>query len=331
MEFSSWYTMYSDYKANNPRESFSWEEYYGCISSQRSKLLQANHNLPDNELAELRADFHTAMTEAMWYEHKRPYYKVYPKLVPYLQKLDLSVVKVEDLNFEFDCINLQFSTDNPLRVSPLSVRDSCFEILSIMLVSPGSLPGSDEKVVLVLIRGQQPSDTKQYSNMQAKLSSRSGDNIAECLEAQKHLIRDRGQFDNDAMVVCAEQSLQAALAVCCGAMLLSRDTDGLFEPDVLSKDMEKYLNTLDPKYVDKAHRRGKVGWTLGREMEVSPHYRHGHFVWLKEGVANREKGRFVWRKGHIVKREFVKKMPTGYLDTDKSTFKEEPHESNVHD
>jgi len=127
-----------------------------------------------------------------------------------------------------------------------------------------------------------------------------------------------------------EQSLQAALTVSCGAMLLSKDADGLFEPDVLSKDMEKYLDTLDPKYIDKAHRRGKVGWTLGREMEVSPHYRHGHFVWLKEGVANREKGRFVWRKGHLVKRELVKKLPTGFLDTDKNTFKEEHHESDVH-
>jgi hypothetical protein len=38
-------------------------------------------------------------------------------------------------------------------------------------------------------------------------------------------------------------------------------------------------------YVDKAHRRGKVGWNVGRHIEVAPHYRRPHMalVWTGTG------------------------------------------------
>ncbi|MFH1923922.1 MAG: hypothetical protein ABIP48_29025 [Planctomycetota bacterium] len=53
------------------------------------------------------------------------------------------------------------------------------------------------------------------------------------------------------------------------------------EPDVLSKDRPRFEQTGDEKYVTKAHRRGKVGWNVGRQIEVAPHYRRPHMalVW----------------------------------------------------
>ena len=44
---------------------------------------------------------------------------------------------------------------------------------------------------------------------------------------------------------------------------------------------------MTSKYVDKAHRRGKVGWNVGRHIEVAPHYRRPHMalVWTGTGRA----------------------------------------------
>ncbi len=36
----------------------------------------------------------------------------------------------------------------------------------------------------------------------------------------------------------------------------------MIEPDVLSKDRDKFETSGDARYVDKAHRRGKIGWNV---------------------------------------------------------------------
>jgi len=65
------------------------------------------------------------------------------------------------------------------------------------------------------------------------------------------------------------------------------------------------------KYVDKAHRRGKVGWNVGQSIEVIPHYRRPHMalVWTGHG---RVIPKIVPRKGSIVHREVVEKVPMGW-------------------
>ena len=35
------------------------------------------------------------------------------------------------------------------------------------------------------------------------------------------------------------------------------------------------------KYVAKAHRRGKVGWNVGRRIEVAPHFRRPHMTLVR--------------------------------------------------
>jgi hypothetical protein len=59
----------------------------------------------------------------------------------------------------------------------------------------------------------------------------------------------------------------------------------VIEPDVLSKDRDKFETSGDDRYVDKAHRRGKIGWNVGRRIEVAPHYRRPHMVLVWTGVG----------------------------------------------
>jgi len=100
------------------------------------------------------------------------------------------------------------------------------------------------------------------------------------------------------------------IRLCCSLCLLENDPS-VIEPDVLSKDRGRFEGSGDQKYVEKAHRRGKVGWNVGRQIEVVPHFRRPHMalVWTGKG---REVPRIVPRRGSVVHREVVEKLPSGF-------------------
>ncbi len=100
------------------------------------------------------------------------------------------------------------------------------------------------------------------------------------------------------------------IRLCCSLCLLENDPS-IISPDVLSKDRDRFEKTSDEKYVDKAHRRGKVGWDVGRQVEVMPHYRRPHlqFAWTGTGRAV---PKIVPRRRSIVHRSAVEKVPSGF-------------------
>jgi hypothetical protein len=107
-----------------------------------------------------------------------------------------------------------------------------------------------------------------------------------------------------------EDLITDCVRLCCSLCLLENDPS-VIEPDVLSKDRAKFEQTGDEKYVAKAHRRGKVGWNVGRHIEVAPHYRRPHMtlVWTGRGWSV---PRVVPRRGSVVHREKVEKVPSGF-------------------
>ena len=100
------------------------------------------------------------------------------------------------------------------------------------------------------------------------------------------------------------------IRLCCSLCLLENDPS-IISPDVLADDRAKFDASGDPKFVDKAHRRGKVGWDVGRHIEVIPHYRRPHMtlVWTGSGRAV---PKIVPRRGSVVHREAVEKLPSGF-------------------
>jgi hypothetical protein len=104
----------------------------------------------------------------------------------------------------------------------------------------------------------------------------------------------------------AETFYRLAFARCCSLCLLENDPS-VIEPDVLSKDRMRFEASGDEKYIDKAHRRGTVGWNVGRRMELAPHYRRRHMALVWTGS-----GRVVPRRGRVVHREKVEKVPSGF-------------------
>lgn len=106
-----------------------------------------------------------------------------------------------------------------------------------------------------------------------------------------------------------------------GVSLMHADPD-LVTADVLSKDRPKLGNpnlTQEEMQaiIDRAHRRGKKGWDIGRSVQVDPHFRRPHLGvrWMQKekGVKGDLEPRLRPVKGCIVKKDRATKVPTGYL------------------
>jgi len=100
------------------------------------------------------------------------------------------------------------------------------------------------------------------------------------------------------------------IASCC---LISKDMeDGLIEPDVLAADRDKFRATHDPKYVEKAKRKGKNGFLIGATLTVNPHWRSGSLLALYWTGPGRTIPIYRPRKGALVHRKKIQNLPTGY-------------------
>lgn len=109
-----------------------------------------------------------------------------------------------------------------------------------------------------------------------------------------------------------EEAFNLAIRLICTLGLLGGDPD-IVQPDVLERDRRRYDDTRDSAIVDRAVRRGKRGWLVGAQLDVSPHYRRPHFAlrWTGEG---RHVPRIVPVKGAVVHRHKLTELPSGQLD-----------------
>ena len=83
--------------------------------------------------------------------------------------------------------------------------------------------------------------------------------------------------------------------------------------DVLGNPRRAVLGAVDrvDQVLEKAQRRGKIGWTVGRRIQVAPHYRRPHMalVWIGRGRAV---PRVVPRRASVVHRKLGENVPSGF-------------------
>ena len=132
----------------------------------------------------------------------------------------------------------------------------------------------------------------------------------EGLTVEQSLVGLRGDKFSEIGIRIPNDLVMDCVRLCCTLCLIENNPE-IISPDVLADDRAKYEASGDQKFVDKAHRRGKVGWDVGRHVEVMPHYRRPHMtlVWTGRGRAM---PRIVPRRGSVVHREVVEKVPMGW-------------------
>ena len=247
------------------------------------------------------AQFYNQMlNEQDWEKARRPYYNLWPSIVPMLTRLDLDLDS-DLIRLPLPALCIRFPRDparNPLK---FDWKGDEVAVRCIMLGEINDGNGLSVLVDIGELMGEIGVPIYTYRNF----PRRPGLTVEQSLASlgTKGLFADIGVQVPDSLVM-------DCVRLCCSLCLLENDPS-IISPDVLADDRAKFEASGDQKFVDKAHRRGKVGWDVGKHIEVIPHYRRPHMtlVWTGHG---RVTPKIVPRRGSIVHREAVERLPSGF-------------------
>jgi hypothetical protein len=238
-------------------------------------------------------------SERTWEDARKPYYNVWPSIVPMLTRLNLDLDSgLIQLPLPALCIRL------PKQHNPLTFRweDQPYEIRSILLSEINEGRG----LSLLIDIGE----TMDNGLLVVPICTYRNFPRREGLTVEQSLASLGIGITAEMGVQIPVTLIDDCVRLCCSLCLLENDPS-VIEPDVLSKDRDKFETSGDDRYVDKAHRRGKIGWNVGRRIEVAPHYRRPHMALVWTGVG-RAVPKIVPRRGSVVHRELVEKVPSGF-------------------
>jgi len=236
--------------------------------------------------------------EERWHLAGRPFYRVWPKVMSMLLKLDLSAVPASFCRLPrgIDQLLIQLPSGNGL-------ADDGGDLQTIIVghvmtrVGPGVSVGSfDGKLSAI-----GPDMSVPLVDMWVFPST------DEPLRTVLDSLRIAAPLQTSLTV--RDKVLSLVTTLC----LLDSDPE-LIAPYVLTNDEAKAITQADiDRLSAKARRRGRYGWDVGKSIEVMPHYRRPHtaLFWTGEG---RKVPVIRLRKGALVHRSKIESIPTGYLN-----------------
>lgn len=271
-----------------------------------------------------------ARSERPWYEDMRPYYKVWPAIAEAMFRVRLDV-EYDALNLRDGTILIRFAVGCEPTFSGYSLRTILARTETGKATPPtrgAAPPGSVPDLTTgELLTGLSVSvgfiaDGKAVSAL-GLLCMRRGESIESSLQRAQNCKDSLGEFVglrgfdvdegpafNDIRSSVLNRALQAAITT----KILASDPE-FIKPDVLAADREKFDATGDMKYVEKAKRRGVVGWRIGESFESIPHFRRPH-LGLRHTGPGRTVPKIVPIKGAVVHRQKMTQVPTGYITPD---------------
>jgi hypothetical protein len=287
MKFNEWITAYSAFKKLAGAPPFKhWQDFY-------------SHALTVATAERRQVAINQFKTESNWLQADRPYYSVWPKIIPMLIRLNLKKIDASWMKLPLPelCIRLP-ERDNPLSFDFQGTEHH----IRCMLLSEASV-NKTRGVCLWLDIGEVEHGLPVYSFYSFR-----------CLEnrpLQDEIDGLPKKEGYDIRVQIPPEMVTTCVRLCCTLCFLGNDPH-LITPDVLIEDLQKFEATGDLKYVEKAKKRHKVGWSIGAHIEVSPHWRRPHFAlyWVGKG---RTSPVILPRKGAFIHKEIIAKMPTGKL------------------
>jgi heme exporter protein D len=256
----------------------SLKEFYGkafALAPENVKMTQKSHG---------------AFLEFLWLAANRPFYNVYPAVVKCLQNTSLQV-KPSQVQFDLEVVSICFAEGH----EPMLVNDRVKSMLfSVVFDYEDFLRTGykNELVFRILLHMIGPSGEPRFCMIQTI-----GDDL---LSERKDELGEKAKF--------------VSLAV--GIALLAKDPK-FAEPILLQRDQHRTFATDEARNaaIERAKKRGRFGFEIGKDMEVSPHMRRPHFSirWTGKGA---EVPKLVPVKGSIVNKTKLFPIPTGYMDSD---------------
>jgi len=242
-----------------------------------------------------------------WHEIGKPYYDVYPSIIPMLTKLNLAFSgKVISPPGGIRHLLLRFpDTPHELCVDDMRVRCAFLSFQKVNRAVGSNI--RENGIAVGLDFGEKVGGMPVYTMRVFSLDERT---IEETIFSLKtHPNTFYGMQVPDKLIL---DTVRLALTVC-----LIDDNAEFLERQVLSKDNIKFSTAKTDeektKLYNKAKRRGKWAFSLGKSIEIIPHYRRPHpaIVWTGKG---RTILKIIMRKGSLIHKNKIEQVPTGYDD-----------------
>ena len=243
--------------------------------------------------------FAQLINERDWENARRPFYSLWPSIIPMLTRLDLDLDS-ELIRLPLPALCIRFPKDparNPLR---FHWKGDEIAVRCILMGDMNEGEGISVLIDVGELMGEIGVPCYTYRNFPRKPGLTVEQSVA---GLGRNVFADIGIQVPDSLV-------DGCVRLCCSLCLLENDPS-IISPDVLADDRATFEASGDQRFVEKAHRRGKIGWDVGKHIEVIPHFRRPHMtlVWTGSGRAV---PKIVPRRGSVVHREVVDRVPSGF-------------------
>ena len=305
MEFHTHETIYEYAKRCGPKfKRYGMEEFY----KQDIGLAAKTSPVTGGSDAKTATWIMNSIGERDWWRECRPYFKLWPSIIPALLKTRLDATP--------DALSLRARPPILIRtaVGNEIMKDTIAITTILFYIAPVTL----ERILTLAIFPHMRKYPDTIFTIPLNDSTKTVEDLIGPIDPSLYtegtcdlipMKREIGSED-------ARLGILAVTKLAIAITLLANDPE-FIQPDVLVADRRRFDESTDPeerqRLIDKARKRGIVGWRIGEAYETIPHYRRPHF-----GLRHTGKGRTVPRivpiKGSIVHRDTMTKVPTGHFD-----------------
>jgi hypothetical protein len=259
--------------------------------------------------------FRRGLLEDRWEQMERPYYNLYPAIVPMLLKLRLDIPCSSLRDISVQPIEVRLPKDLTTLDAPGLVwpEGRIKSLLMGLQPVPENVDAEDLTVGLVIAFDIGEVDEFGHPILSFKFFPLREDMT---IEDAASLLPPHQSLDVGVQI--PQEVMTAVVKLCACIALIDRDSD-IIAPDILVADKAKWDEASEAArlaILEKAKKRGKNGWNIGSEIEYAPHYRRPHPALVRVGKG-RMLTRIVMRKGAVVHRGKLTSIPTGF-DTDEA-------------
>lgn len=247
--------------------------------------------------------------EGFYEKTRRPYYNVYPSVVRLLSRLNLSAVPSKQLKLPLPtfCIRFPEGHRELLIAGQHPVRSI---LVGYSCILKGKHKDYDGGLTAYIDCGEveESCGVRVPIFMYLNLPIDEGISLEDSSNA---LESDPSAFVGIQLDPETRLKIIRIIATVC---LLENDPN-IIEPDVLDRDSHLLPGIGDEdlnRLTKRAHNRGKIGWIIGRKIEMIPHVRGPSPFALYWTGHGRTIPKLRYRRGTIVHRSVVEKVPSGF-------------------
>jgi hypothetical protein len=308
-------------------EFYKYQPLWGLLKQVGNRSFFGNkeqffaHYAETAELSNNPFAYRRGLLEDLWERIERPYYNLYPAIVPMLLglRLDIPCSSLKDISIQPIEVRLPVDLDSSLKnTSTHSIEGNSTGLvwpegrIKSLLMGIQPVPESVDSEMLVpgLVIAFDIGEVDEHNHpiLSFKFFPLREDMT---IEEAVNLLPPHQSFDVG--VPIPQETMTAVVKLCACIALIDSDSD-IIAPDILVADKAKWEGASEAArlaLLEKAKRRGKNGWNIGSEIQYAPHYRRPHPALVHVGKG-RMLTRIVMRKGSVVHRGKLISIPTGF-------------------